>query len=107
MVDINENEIVPLVERPPVFQAMDANAARLNVTWSGQNGHLPDPVPLDATDEELRTMVTEALVNGYIPGIEADADVDLAGFVVNRYAATDDIPYARVFLRPKTPFGAV
>ena len=105
MVD-NNNEIVPLVEQPPVFQAMPADAARLNVTWSGENGHLPDPVHVDTTDEELLTMVAEAIAGGDIPGIDADANANLEGFVVNRYAATDEIPYARIFVRPKTPFGA-
>jgi hypothetical protein len=84
---------------------LPANAAKLNVTWNGQNGDLPDPVPYDATDGDLRAMATEAIANGGIPGVTADAAVNLADFVVDRYAATDEIPFARVFIRPKTPFG--
>lgn len=82
------------------------NAAKLNVTWAGQNGDLPDPVPYDATDGDLKAMAAEAITNGYIPGIGADANVNLGDFIVDRYAATNEIPYARVFVRPKTPFGA-
>jgi len=101
-----DNEIIPMAEQPPVFQAMPEGAARLNVTWSGQNGDLPDPVPYDATDGDLKQMAAEAVTNGYIPGIGADAAVNLTDFIVDRYAATADIPYSRVFIRPKTPFGA-
>ena len=28
-----------------------------------------------------------------------------ADFVVDRFPATEEIPHARLFLRPKTPFG--
>ena len=79
--------------------------ARLNVTWAGANGDLPDPVPYDATDEQLRTMAAESIESGYIPGIPADAGVDLTDFVVDRFASSAEVPYPRVFIRPKTPFG--
>lgn len=100
------DEIVPMAEQPPVFHAVPDGAARLNVTWAGQNGELPDPVPYDATEGDLKQMAAEAITNGYIPGIGADPNVNLADFVVERYGANDDIPFARVFIRPKTPFGA-
>ena len=79
--------------------------ARLNVTWSGANGELPDPVPYDATDHQLKAMATEAILSGSIPGIPADRTVDLTDFVVDRFAATPEVPHHRVFIRPKTPFG--
>ncbi len=79
--------------------------ARLNVTWAGANGELPDPVPYDATDNQLKAMATEALRSGGIPGIPADRRVDLTDFVVDRFAATPEVPHHRVFVRPKTPFG--
>lgn len=79
--------------------------ARLNVTWAGANGDLPDPVPYDATDNQLKAMATEAIIGGGIPGIPADRRVDLTDFVVDRFAATPAIPHHRVFIRPKTPFG--
>lgn len=79
--------------------------ARLNVTWSGNNGDLPDPVPYDATDAELHTIAAESVESGYIPGIPADPNADLSDFVVDRFPPSDEVPYARIFLRPKTPFG--
>ncbi len=79
--------------------------ARLNVTWAGANGELPDPVPYDATDNQLKAMATEAILTGGIPGIPADRTVDLRDFVVDRFPATPEVPHHRVFIRPKTPFG--
>ncbi len=81
------------------------DVARLNVTWAGANGELPDPVPFDATDNQLKAMATEAIFGGDIPGIPADRTVDLRDFVVDRFAATPEVPHHRVFIRPKTPFG--
>ena len=80
--------------------------AMLNVTWNGQNGELPDSVDYDSTDEELIRLAAEAVTTGSIPGIEATPDVDLQDFVVDRYMANEaeGLP-ARVFIRPKTPFG--
>jgi len=77
----------------------------LNVTWNGQNGELPDGVLWDSTDDDIKQMATEAIRDGYIPGIDADTDVDFTDFVVDRYAATEDVPTNRIMLRPKTPFG--
>ena len=82
---------------------MEPNA-RLNVTFSGSNGDYPDPVDFDANDGDLKQVATEAIRTGYIPGIPADANVDLTDFVVDRFPATDGLP-ARCLIRPKTPFG--
>jgi len=84
--------------------AMPEGMAVLNVTWSGSNGDLPDPVSYDASDADIRTMAEEAIRTGYIPGIDVDPDVDLGEFVVDRFVAKDELP-ARVMLRPKVPFG--
>lgn len=81
------------------------DAARLNVTWNGANGDLPDPVPFDATDGDLKQMAAESIQHGYIPGIPADAGVNLNDFIVDRFNATAEIEHARIFIRPKTPFG--
>ena len=81
--------------------------ARLNVTWQGQNGDLPDPVPYDSTDIELKTWAQESILGGGIPGIAQDRNANLADFVVDRFPASDEVPYNRLFLRPKTPFGAI
>jgi hypothetical protein len=78
--------------------------ARLNVTINGQNGDLPDPVSFDATEGDIRQVAAEAIQTGYIPGIDADPNVDLTDFVVDRFQATEELP-PRLMLRPKTPFG--
>jgi hypothetical protein len=81
------------------------NEAIVNVTWAGNNGDLRDPVSFDATEEEIRTWVTEAVRTGGVANIAADPNANFADFVVDRFAATDETPYNRIFLRPKTPFG--
>jgi hypothetical protein len=80
--------------------------ARVNVTYRGGNGDLPDPVSVDASDAEVRAMITEAVRSGGIPGIAADARADFRDFVLDRFAPTDARPYPLIQLRPKTPFGA-
>jgi hypothetical protein len=79
--------------------------AMVNVTWNGQNGDLPDAISVDASDAEIKTFALEALRTGGIPGIAVDARANLDDFVVDRFAASEEVPYHRVFLRPKTPFG--
>lgn len=80
--------------------------ARLNVTWAGANGDFPDPIPYDATDAEIRHWAAEAIRSGSIPGIRAGT-AKLSNYVVDRFPATGDNPVARVFVRPKTPFGVL
>ena len=84
---------------------MRENEARLNITWAGDNGDLPDPVAYDATDADVRQWVTEAVRNGDVPGIRADVNADFSDFVVDRFAANDTRPYNLIQIRPKTPFG--
>lgn len=79
--------------------------ARVNVTYAGSNGDLPDPVALDATDADVKAWVTEAVRAGSVPGIPARADADFTDFVVDRFAADEHRPYALLQIRPKTPFG--
>ncbi len=88
-----------------VDMAIAANQARLNVTWAGQNGDYPDPVSYDANDGDVRQFASEGIRTGYIPGIAGDATVDLKDFVVERFNATQEVPYNRIVVRPKTPFG--
>lgn len=95
----NENN----VER--LHQAIQPHEARVNVTFAGANGDLPDPVAFDATDADVKQMLTEALRTGGVPGIPARADANLADFVVDRFPPTDVRPYNLLQLRPKTPFG--
>jgi hypothetical protein len=79
--------------------------ARVNITYGGQNGDLPDTVSYDATDADVRQWVTEALRTGGVPGIPAAPHVDLRDFVIDRYRANDVRPYNLIQVRPKTPFG--
>jgi hypothetical protein len=87
------------------LRLLDDTQARVNVTYKGELGDLPDPVQFEATDQNIKQWVTEALRTGGIPGITADAGADLTDFVVERYRARDDRPFHSVALRPKTPFG--
>jgi len=79
--------------------------ARVNVTWAGQNGDLPDPVAYDAPDAAIRQWITEAVRGGSIPGIDGDRRADFSDFVVDRFPANDNRPHNLIQIRPKTPFG--
>ena len=79
--------------------------ARVNVTYNGQNGDLPDTVFVQATDADIRAWVTEAVRSGTIPGIYASPSANFRDFVVDRFGATTARPYNLIQLRPKTPFG--
>jgi len=79
--------------------------ANLNVTWNGENGNLPDPVPYNLTDQQVIEIAEEAVKNGDIPGINVDPNVDFDGFVVDRFNEQGDLG-ARIFLRSKVPFGS-
>lgn len=80
------------------------NQARLNVTWGGANGDLPDALAYDLTDTDVRRIATEAVQAGSIPGIPAAPDADFTDFVVDRFPSTDETEN-RLFVRPKVPFG--
>lgn len=97
------NEYNPVV---PVINAIPATHARLNITYAGSNGDLPDPVGVDLDDRAILRMAKEAVEGGGVPGI-AQQPADFDGFVVDRFAATADVPFARVMVRPKSAFGAV
>ena len=82
-----------------------AHQARVNVTYAGGNGDLPDPVRYDATDADVKQWLTEALRTGGVPGIPVQAEPNLTDFVIDRFNATDARPYNLLQARPKTPFG--
>lgn len=82
-----------------------AHEARVNITWAGQNGDLPDTVRFDATGPEVLGWVTEAVRTGHVPGITPDRAADFTDFVVDRFAANPTRPYNLIQIRPKTPFG--
>lgn len=79
--------------------------AKVNVTYGGCNGELPDPVLFESSDTDIRTWVTEALRTGGIPGIAAQPNADLTDFVIDRFVATEVRPAPYIMIRPKTPFG--
>lgn len=83
---------------------LGAADARLTITYNGQQGDLPDTVPYDLPDAEILRLAQECLILG-IPGINADPNANLKDFVVDRFPARDDVPYNRLSVRPKTPFG--
>ena len=83
--------------------------AKLNVTYSGENGDLVDMVPFDTPDDAVIQMAREALQPNEagvqsVPGITPVRDADFTDYRVFRYPAKDDLPN-RIVLRPKTPFG--
>lgn len=86
-------------------EVIRADEARLNITWQRNNGDLPDPVSFDAADGDILQWAAEAVRGGNVPGIPADPAVDLRDFVVRRFAATADVPFNRLAIHPKTPFG--
>lgn len=85
---------------------MSGPGARVRAIWAGQDGELPQPVPFDASDAVIRESVAEAIRDGAIRGIVRDLGVDLRDFVVDRIPASEDDPIDRIFVRPKTGFGA-
>jgi hypothetical protein len=88
------------------LHVVQPNEARVNVTFGGEIGDLPDPVAFDATDGDVKQWVTEAVRTGGIPGIPPAARADFTDFVVERFTANEARPYNMIQVRPKTPFGA-
>lgn len=84
---------------------IDPTQARLNVTWSGNNGDLPDTLANDLSDADVLRIAQEAIRGGGIPGIPMDANANLQDFVVERFQANEAFPWPRCVVRPKTPFG--
>ena len=101
MLNVADNDGWPL----GIPEGERARRAQLNITFSGLNGDLPDPVAFDASNADIIRMAQEAIRNGSVPGIKADPDADLSGFEVDRFQATEAIPTPRVFIRPSTSFG--
>jgi hypothetical protein len=81
-----------------------APTARLRITYKDQQGDLQQEVPYDLPDAEIIRIAQEALTMG-IPGITADPNADLTGFMVDRFPSRDDVPFNSLSIRPKTAFG--
>lgn len=88
-----------------LVHVIPAHMAKLNITYGGQQGDLPDPVSYDSSDADIKQWVSEALQGGNVPGIGHAPDPDLTDFVVDRFPAHPDVPFNRVSVRPKTAFG--
>ena len=88
-----------------IIRAIGEDEARVNVTFRGGNGDLPDPVARDSADGDVRQWVTEAVRCGNIPGIVSSEDADFRDFVVERFGPTEARPYNIIFVRPKTAYG--
>ena len=84
---------------------MEANEARVNITWGGQNGDLPDPVQYDASEDNIRQWITEAVRAGDVPGIPADPNADFSDFVVKKFEPNEGRPHNLIQIRPKTAYG--
>lgn len=85
---------------------LETNEARVNVTYAGANGDLPDPVSFDAPDGDIKQWVTETVRTGGIPGIPATPTASFTDFVVDRFTANEARPTNLIQVRPKTPFGS-
>jgi hypothetical protein len=94
-----------MVENNAIVPQVVDHMAKLTITYAGQQGDLPDLVSYDATDADLKRMATESVRDGYVPGIDAAAAADFTDFVVDRFPSRADVPFNRLSLRPKTPFG--
>ena len=69
-------------------ELIQSNEARVNVTYAGQNGELPDPVQYDSTDGDVKGWVSEAVAGGNIS--QGDRlKVDAAGKLVVASTADD------------------
>lgn len=84
---------------------MEDYEARVNITYGGANGDLPDPVSFDSTNGDVLGFITEAVRAGGVPGIAADPAANFQDFVVDRFRANEQRPYNLIQVRPKTPFG--
>lgn len=79
--------------------------AILNITYEGMSGDVPGEIDDGVTDGDLRRIAVEVVRSGDIRGlhIASLADDAFDGFVVDRLQDPDG--KARIYLRPKVPFG--
>jgi hypothetical protein len=79
--------------------------ATLNITYNGLSADYPLELDHDITDADVRRIAVEVVRNGELPGLRiGNLPVDaFAHYVVDRFKAGGN---ARIYLRPKVPFGA-
>jgi len=87
-------------------RVIQPHQARVNITYKRQYGELPDAVTFDSTDGDVRGWVAEAIRTGSVPGIEADPDVRLNDYVIDRFPPVPGTrEYNLIDIRPKVEFG--
>ena len=80
--------------------------AILNITLDGRSGDVRGDVDSGLADDDIRRLAVEVIRSGEVVGIHV-ADLDARTFeffVVDRMVDQDGT--ARMYLRPKVPFGA-
>jgi hypothetical protein len=89
-----------------IARVIPPHQARVNITYKRQHGELPDPVTFDSTDGDVRGWVAEAIRTGGVPGINADPDVRLTDYVIDRFPPVPGVrDYNLLDVRPKVEFG--
>ena len=78
----------------------------LNITYNGLSVDYGQSIATGLRDEDIRRMAAEVVRSGELPGLHIAnlADTAFDGHVVDRVTTSDG--QARVYLRPKVPFGA-
>jgi hypothetical protein len=79
--------------------------AKLNITYQGMSADLPADVDDNLRDDDIRKIAVEVVRSGDVPGLQIASLEDHAFdlFVVDRLKGADG--EARIYLRPKVPFG--
>ncbi len=89
-----------------IARVIEAHQALVNITHKRKNGEMQDPVSYDATDGDIRGWVAESIRHGSIRGIDADPNVDLRDYVIERYPIEAGVrEHNLIMVRPKTEFG--
>jgi hypothetical protein len=79
--------------------------AILNITYNGVSADCPVELEVSVSDADVRRIAVELVRSGGVPGLYI-ADLQAGAFnnhVVDRFG---DGAQARLFLRPKVPFGS-
>jgi hypothetical protein len=88
-----------------LIRVIQEHQAKVEVTWKGQHGDLPDPVSRDATEGDVKAWVSEAIRTGGVDGINADPAVNLQNFVIERFGPAGTRLHHLITVRPKAEFG--
>ncbi len=87
-------------------RVIQPHQARVNITYKRQYGELPDAVTFDSTDADVRGWVSEAIRTGGVPGVDADPNVRLTDYVIDRFPPVPGVrEHNLIDIRPKVEFG--